>query len=284
MQKWLLVLALALLLNSMHAQAEEDIYFTNNEDRYYHLDENCDRHPGAEWWSETPMEYYEREIYQKKPISEEAALEFDKKACPVCVKDFQPVYLGDHFPEWPFETEPWDLGKVAVDDRDAFYENCPQGYKDELIGTSVAFYDYYEEFYNHESGKVERKHPYPDVYAGCYTCDADCTAYRIVDPDEEIMAAFEHMFGGGAWIVPAKYGYDEIMEDMNRIVQELQAWCKAHPEVDARFTSADGPGYANYAVIEINGADWQTAAAAMEDSAPIYIHFVPEEMIVAMDF
>jgi len=283
MQKWLLALALALLLNSMHAQAEEDIYFTNNRDRYYHLDENCDRHSGMQWWNDGQVEYYEREIYQKKPISEVAALEFDKMACPVCMKDFQPVYLGDHFPEWPYADEPWEIGVLNEADRQAYNASSTKEFSDELLKTWQAFSEYYEEVYDSKTGNVVRRHSYPDVFAGVYSCKGGI-AYAIVDPSEEILAAFEKMFGSGAWIVPAKYGYDEIMENCDRVVEELRAWCAAHPEVDARFSSATGPDYENYAVIGIDGADWQMAAAAMEDTAPIYIHFVPEERAVAMNF
>lgn len=283
MHKWWILLCVALLINCLHAQAQadENIYFTNKEDRYYHLDENCDRHPGTDWWSEAPVEYYEREIYRKMPISEAAAIEFDKQACPVCVKQFEPVYLGDHFPEWPFEDAPWEIREEADEGRLAFMNSRNREYKDEVATTGLAFYTYYEEGYNHETGKIERRHEYPEFFAGEYANASFSSTYRIVDPNEEILSAFKHMFGGGAWIVAAKYGYNEITDNCDRVVNELSAWCAAHPEVDARFSGASGPDYANYAVIGINGADWQQAAAAMEATAPIYIHFVQEENAVA---
>lgn len=283
MKKWSLLLAFALLFNMIGVRAEENTYYTNKQDRYYHADADCDRPAETNWWSNVPVEYYERDAYRKYKISETAAVEFQKNPCPICVKRIEPVYLGDHFPQWPYETGPWDLGKISLDEREAFYSGCPQQYIDEMVGTSRAFYVYYEEIYNQNSGQVERRHAYPDAYAGCYTSDSECTSYAIVDPDEEILAAFERMFGGGAWIVPAKYGYDEIMRARERVMDELREWCAAHPEVDAGFASATGPDYENCAVIGIFGADWKQAAAAMEDTAPIYIHFTYEEVSVVLE-
>lgn len=277
MQKWLLILALALLVNAMHAQAEEDIYFTNQSDRYYHLDENCDRPAETNWWDDVPVEYYEREIYQKKPISEAAALEFDKIACPICVNAFQPAYLGDHFPDWPYEADPWEISGMEPQQEQEFWNARPQAYIDEIMETGEAFNAYYDTVYKPETDTHDQKHPYPVAYAGRYSSNSGCTAYAIVNPDEETIAAFKRMFGGGAWIVPAKYGYNEIMQACEQVVEALQAWCFNHPEVDAKWVSSSGPDYENCAVIGITGADWKQAAAAMEETAPIYIHFVPDE-------
>lgn len=277
MKKWFLLLAFALLFNAVYTRAEGNIYFTNNEDRYYHLDENCDRPAETNWWNDEPVEYYEREIYQKKPISEIAAKEFGKKACPICVKNFQPVYLGEHFPEWNYEAEPWEINGMTPVQEQEFRNAQPKAYIGEIVETGKAFDDYYAEIYNREAGKHELKHAYPAAYAGRYMSNSNCVAYAVADPDEEIIAAFRRMFGGGAWIVAAKYGYDEIMAGQERVVEELEKWCDAHPEVDAKFVSASGPGYEICAVIGIYGADWKLAAAAMEETAPIYIHFMPDE-------
>ena len=284
MQKWLILLAAALLVNTLHAQAEEDIYFTCSEDRYYHLDENCDRPDAIPWWGEEPIEYYERKIYQKAPISEAAALEFEKTACPVCVTEFAPVYLGEHFPAWPYEAQPWEINGMTPEQEREFWNSRPQDYVDEISQTAEAFSAYFEEIYDPETNTHVRKHPYPAAYAGQYSSNSLCTSYRIVNPDDETLAAFKGMFGGGAWIVPAKYGYDEIMQARDRVVAELTAWCEAHPDVDARWVSAGSPDYENYAVISINGADWKQAAAAMEETAPIYIHFDYGELIYTDDF
>ena len=284
MRKWYLLLILALLANTLHARAEGDIYFTNHEDRYYHLDENCDRPDEIPWWGDAPVAYYEREIYQKAPISEAAALEFGKMACPVCVNVFEPVYLGKHFPDWPYEALPWEISGMDPAQEQEFWNARPADYVQEVSRTSEAFSAYYEEIYDHETNTHVRRHAYPAVYAGRFSSNSLCSSYRVVNPDEEILNTFRRMFGGGAWIVPAKYGYDEIMESRDRVVQELMAWCEAHPETDARWVAAGSPDYENYAVIEINGADWQQAAAAMEATAPIYIHFKYGELIETDDF
>ena len=41
--------------------------------------------------------------------------------------------------------------------------------------------------------------------------------------------------------------------------------------------------YKHVVVIGIDGADWELAAAAMEETAPIYIHFIHEEQPVTLD-
>lgn len=276
MKKWILLLTLALLFNAAVSRAEGNIYYTNNEDRYYHLNENCDR-PASERWSDgMPQSFYEREIYRKYEITEAAALEFEKTACPVCVKAFEPVYLGDHMPEWSYAAPPWEINGLTDAEEAAFRSARPQAFLDEIAATDEAFEIYYAESYNDEADRMERKHDYPAFFAGKYANNAGCISYEIVDPGEEILRAFEEMFGGGAWIVPAKYGYDEIYTERERIFSELISWCAAHPELDVGAVSAGGPAYENYAVIGISGADWQQAAAAFEDTAPIYIHFSNE--------
>lgn len=277
MKKWFLLLACALLFNAVCARAEGDIYCTNNKDAYYHLDENCDRPAETNWWDGAPTDYYEREVYRKYKISETAAAEFQKKPCPICVKKTEAVYLGEYMPNWPYAAPAWEINGLTDEQEDEFRDARPRAFLDEIVKTSEAFNDYFEEIYNKETGQHEQKHAYPAAYAGKYSNNASCTSYEIVDPDEEILSAFKRMFGGGAWIVPAKYGYDEIMSERDRVVEELYAWCDAHPEVDARWSSADSPDYENCVVIGIDGADWEKAAAAMEETAPIYIHFTYEE-------
>lgn len=279
MKKWFLLLAFALLFNTVCARAEGELYYTSNHDRYYHLDANCDRPAGTNWWDDTPVSYYEREIYRKYEISETAALEFQKKACPVCVKQLKPVYLGEHMPEWNFDVEPWEINGMSYEEEDALRKARPEDFHKEIVDTAEAFDAYFEQSYNHETDQFERKHDYPAFYAGRYATNSGCSAHLLVDFNDEMLAAFKKMFGGGAWIVPAKYGYDEIYNERERVFQELIAWCNAHPELDAQAVSAGGPDYENYAVIGISGADWQLAAAAMEETAPIYIHFTYEESL-----
>lgn len=282
MKRCIALLTLALLFNAAVSRAEEKVYYTNNEDRYYHTDADCDRPVETEWFDYIPIEYYERECYRKMPVSEAAALEFRKLACPICVNVFEPVYLGDHAPEWNYEAAPWEINGMEPEDEQYFFKNRPEGYTEEIIATEKAFEAYYEEIYNRETETIERKHVYPAAYAGKYRNNTGSCSYRIVNPDAETIATFKKMFGGGAWIVPAKYGYDEIYNTRERIFREMMDWCAAHPELDARMVSATGPNYENYAVIGINGADWKQVAAAFEETAPIYIHFKYEEALAAL--
>lgn len=272
------LLIAALLLNTAFSRAEEQIFYTNYEDRYYHADADCDRPIAKNWWDDSETAYYQRTIYKKYEISEKAALAFEKKACPICVKALQPVYLGEAMPEWNYQAAPWEISGLSDAQETAFRSMRSEAYQMEIVYTSEAFSDYYEESYNDETDQIQRKHAYPACFAGKYACNAGCVAYALVDFDEEMLSAFKEKFGGGAWIVPAKYGYDEIYQSREQVLEALNMWCKAHPEADARPVSAVGPDYENYAVIGINGADWQRAAAAMEEIAPIYIHFSWAEM------
>lgn len=269
MRKWILILALALLFNVIQANAEETFY-TNHHDRYYHADPDCDRPVITNWWdefNEHPRELYDREIYQKYPISKTAAEEFRKTPCPVCVKKFNPVYLGDHMPEWNFEVEPW---RVSGMEQQSITD---KNFRNEVSNTHEAFYDYYEQYAEYGTGIIKTKHDYPSCFAGLYMNVQGSITYMIADPADEILTSFEKMFGGGAWIVPAKYGYNEMYETQNRIFQELTDLCKAHPEWDAGPVGAGVDEVNNCVNIEIHGSDWQLAAAALEESAPIYVHF-----------
>jgi len=283
MKRCIALLTIALLFNAIASRAEQEVYYTNNEDKYYHTDADCDRPMQESWWGGSEQDFYEREIYRKYEISEESALAFEKSACPLCVKKLKPVYLGDHMPEWNYEVEPWEVNTLSYEERMALFNARPEAFHQEIVSTSEAFEAYFEEIYNHETDQFERKHDYPAYYAGRYATNAGCSAYQLVDFNDEMLAAFRDMFGGGAWIVPAKYGYDEIYNTRERIFREMMTWCAAHPEVDARVTSAGGPGYENYAVIGIDGADWKQAAAAFEETAPVYIHFAYEEVSLSCD-
>ena len=78
MKKWIALLTFALLFNAACSRAETAVFYTNNEDRYYHADADCDRPMSIRWWDGAPQAYYERSIYQKYEISENAAAEFEK--------------------------------------------------------------------------------------------------------------------------------------------------------------------------------------------------------------
>jgi len=276
MRKWILLLALALLLNVVQARAEA-VYYTNNSDRYYHLDADCDR-PEEPFFNGLPV--YDRAIYQKYVISEIAAVEFQKKPCPVCVKQFAPVYLGEHMTEWNFDAaQPWEF--VSGDFMQFRIED--EAFKAEVAATKAAFQEYYAEYAEYGTGIVRRKHEYPACFAGNYKNIQGSYSYLIVDPTEEIIAAFEKMFGGGAWFVPAKYGYDEMDDRVVELMISVQGWCTRHPEVNAGVSTGGVDEVNNCIEIGIWGEDWQLAAAAMEEIAPIYVHFMYQDSPVLLD-
>lgn len=276
MKKWYLLLVLALLVNIAAARAEEQNYYTSNEDRYYHLNPDCDR-PASELWHGLERTVYERAAYQKYPVSAAAAQEFGKAACPVCVDIFEPLYLGDDFPEWEYAALPWEISGLDMQQQSDFRKHADRDYLDEIIETEAAFEAYYETVWDDETQQHVRRHEYPAFYGGRYSANSLCCTYLVVRPDDEILNTFRRMFGGGAWIISAKYGYGEMEAERTRVFDELIAWCNAHPETDAKPVSAGVDDYENTVTIGIDGDDWQTAAAAMDETAAVYVHFIREE-------
>lgn len=265
MKKWLMLLALALLFN-VCARAEDAEFYTNKSDLYYHADPDCDRPPEVAWHGRE-REIYEREIYRKYPISAEAAEAFGKAACPVCVKEFEPVYLGEYPPEGDV-AEPWSANVGSVPGSDAYCWEC--------AATHERFEAYFEETYDWKTNSFSRKHPFPDAFAGIwYNCTGGYT-YAIVDPTQEILDNFERLFGGGAWIVPAKFGENEMSAMQEELFPKIVDWCRAHPELDAQAESAsvnvvDG----GFLEIGLAGEDWKEAAAGIdaEFELPVWVMF-----------
>ena len=218
-----------------------------------------------------PREFYEREVYKKYEISAVAAAEFEKKPCPVCVKKFEPVYLGDHLPEWNFDVQPWQISGVKK-------QTMPKGkFQEEVASTYEAFYAYYEQYADPKTGAVKTRHAYPDCFASLYRNVQGSYTYMIVEPTDEILATFERMFGGGAWIISAKYGVNEMDQAFAEVMNALDQWKKENPDLDAGLSSGGGDAVYNCVEIGLYGDDWQLAAAAMDEIAPIYVRFYKEE-------
>lgn len=271
MHKCLLILSCVLLLNIVCAHAEE-IFYTNNEDSYYHSDVACNI-PDSTAWSGEERVYYHREAYDMVEISTEAAAAFEKAPCPVCVEEYEAIYLGEHMPAWSLEAAPWGLGDLDSETAALLKEKRPQSYIDEISDTSMRFTAYFEEYYDHETEDVRRLHDYPDWYGGCWKNNACSTSYAIVSPTQQILQEFVELFGGGAWIVPVKYGQNQLSQAQDEIFDALIEWCNAHPDADAQVVSAFIEAIDQGVVIGIYGSDWEMAAAAMEEIAPIYVHF-----------
>ena len=267
MRKWPILLALVLLSAAACARAEE-IYYTNNEDIYYHADPDCDRPGEPGRYGIEGMYFYERECFQKVEISEEAAVAFDRAACPVCVKDWEVAYLGDYPPDWQGEGEPWELagGQLNVESTQ-YGRECAQTYE--------RFQAHYEEIYNRGMDAFERRHPYPDAFAGVWFNCSGGYSYAVVNPTREITDAFKNMFGGGAWIVPAKYGYNEMRAMQDEVFDRIRAWEAAHPEFDIHVNMASVDERYNYLGVGLYGADWDEAMPALdaELELPVWVYF-----------
>lgn len=271
MKRCLILLALALIFSAACAQAEET-YYTNNIDRYYHSDPDCDR-PEAVDWLGTERIIYDRKCYQKYPISEEAALAFEKAACPICVKKTEPVYLGEHMMEWDYDFAPWGLGDRVSDWNDARLGS--KEYRAEVDDTRARFHAYYEEIYDREADRFVPLHPYPDAYAGGWGNNADGISYAIVDPTQEILDAFKKMFGGGAWIVPAKYGYNEMKALQDPIFEMVDEWRAGHPEFDIFVSMCSVNEWENCLDVGIYGDTWEEAMPILDQELelPIWVCF-----------
>ena len=283
MKKWLLLLVFALLLHAGCVRAEEQIYYTNKLDVYYHTDPDCDRPKTSERYEGSdagPFPFYERACFQKYEIGEEAARAFDRAACPVCVKDYEPVYLGEHMPEWEYDAAPW-IG--------AMESRIPPGfgteeYRAEISDTRERFEAYYEEIPDRETFEVARLHPYPDAYAGTWWNLANGYSYAIVEPTQEILDAFRNMFGGGAWIVPAKYGYNEMYEMQEQIFDIIGGWCGEHPEFDIHANTAGIAPEGNYLGVGLYGEDWAEAMPVLdaELELPLWVYFFESAEVYAV--
>ena len=275
MKKCLLVFALLLCLSCAHADGGD--YYTNNKDIYYHTDPDCDRPVPVETELGGTQEIYARACYQKYPISAEAAAEFEKKACPICVKHTEPVYLGEHMMEWEYDFNPWDGGDRHQEWGEAALG--PQEYQAEVQDTRERFEAYFEEVYNRKTGEYERKHPYPDAYAGCWVNNADGYTYAVVDPTPEILDSFKELFGGGAWIVPAKYGYNEIKPLLDDILTRIQEWSAEHSDIDLRGAYAGMDGVNSRLTVAIYAKEDKTWEQGMplldaELDLPIWVSFI----------
>lgn len=282
MRKWFILLACALLFNVARSYAEE-IFYTSNQDPYYHLDAACDTPESATWHGET-REYYPREAYNKVEITAEAASAFEKAPCPVCVEKFEPVYLGEHFPEWPLDVNPWDIGDIDPETKMQLMKKRPQAYTDEIAATAQAVDAYFEEYYDRETDSFLMKHPYPDWYGDRWANNATGTTYALVSPTDEVLNEFKALFGGGAWVVPAKYSQNEMRRAQDEFFNAAREWCENHPEAGAQVVSAYSGVLDGGVCIGIYGTGWQNAAAAMDEIAPVYVHFYQETVLATTDF
>ena len=282
MRKWILILVAALLFNIACARAE-GIYYTGNSDPYYHTDAACDT-PQSATWSGEERNIYPRKAYSKAAVYADPASAFEKAPCPLCVEKFEPLYLGDHMPDWPLDINPWGIGDIDPEMRMSLMKKRPQAYSDEIAATSQAFEAYFEEYYDHETDTFLMRNEYPDWYGGRWSNNATGTTYALVSPTQEALDEFKSLFGGGAWIVPAKYSLSELRSTQDEIFSTVTEWCKNHPESDAQAVSASSDDVYNCVFIGIYGTGWQEAAAAMDEIAPIYVHFFEETSLPSTDF
>lgn len=273
MRKWPLLLMLALLF-STSGRAEE-VYYTNRIDPYYHSDPDCDR--PAQWnWRREEMEvFYQRDCYQKYEISEEAALKFDRRACPECVECFA-VYAGDHMPEWSGEGEPWQVQGVTGEEIESAREFRVKHrkYEAETNDTLDKILNY-EAKLPEEYGAKGFTPVYPENYGGRFQNRAGGWTYGFLNSTRETVDAFRKTFGGGAWIISVKYGHNEMMRAFFENIERIKTWCKEHPDLGVRCSAGGVTGAKPHVIFSLEGENWKQAAAEIdaEMELPIFVAF-----------
>ena len=200
------------------------------------------------------------------------------------MENFEPVYLGDHFPDWPLDCDPWGIGDIDPEMRMQLMKKRPQAYTDEIAATSQAVDAYFEEYYDHETEDIRMRNEYPGWYAGQWSNNAVGPTFALVSPAQEVLDEFKSLFGGGAWIVPAKYSMNQLRQAQDEIFAAVTEWCENHPEAGVQAVSASSDDVYNGVFIGIYGTGWQNAAAAMDETAPIYVHFFEETSLPTTDF
>lgn len=271
MKNWIFLLICALLLNVACARAE-DSFYTNHEDCYYHLDSACNAPPSPTFVDSNRV-YYPREAYDMVEISSEAAAAFEKSPCPLCVSHIEPLYLGEHMPAWTLDASPLGLGDLDDAAKARLKESRSADFISESAATSQAVDAYFEEYYDPQTDSIRMHNDYPAWYAGRWRNNAGCLSCAVVSPTQQVLAEFRTLFGNGAWIVPAKYSMDQLRRAQDEIFSELSAWCALHSDMDVQPVSASVESPAQVVVIGIYGSDWESAAAAMDKIAPLYVHF-----------
>lgn len=270
MQKWMLLLACALLMSALHAQAEEDIYFTNNEDRYYHLDEGCDRFPDMELeTSHQSIHPLQREIYRKYPISEAAALEFGKAACPVCISGFEPLYLGDKHPVWNYDFEPWAFGDMEAGELlESFLPAQTADFRkeyDEAIVHLLEADTWIVDVHHWDEGS-----PYPASYVGRESNNMHTATFYFTSIETETIEKLKKSFNY-VWVAPGKYAFNEMYQYWHAANEKLAAW-REENDMEASMQLMFLPEQSAM-FIGFSGRNAQEAVELLEKDAPIFVHF-----------
>lgn len=251
----IIIAALCMLMMLSGTQAEGNAFWTLEKDPYYHLDPACD---GGE----------------KVIISEEAALLFGKRSCPLCVDGAQPVYTGGALPEWPYRYDMWEIvWQLDPAEVDAMRLGMPDSYRQAGRNVANAFADIHAEVYDPEIMDMVLTEPYPEDYAGRYYNASGIMSYLMVDPTPESIARFTERYGAGVWIVPAKYSYAEMRQAQNDLWPAIEEWIDAHPESDVHLSGMGITEDQNVLSVGMYGEDWEAAAAQMAEWLPLFVRF-----------
>ena len=154
-------------------------YWTTKEDRYYHLDSFCDE--GS-----------------KSPITLEGAFLFDKIACPVCVNEIEPIFLGEHSLEWAHDCAPWaPASELEFSTAEAIQDGVPETYKRVAAGTAEKFDSAFADAIDAETRGSLSVQEYPDNYVRHFENASGGYTFSLIAPTQADLSAFSEAYGIG---------------------------------------------------------------------------------------
>lgn len=169
---WMLIMLL-----SIAACGEEQVYYAAENRSWYHIEEGCDFGGFA-----LGRDFEEPEFRAlTKPEAEAEYL----RPCPACAREWQAAFSGD-FPEWSHEIAPWALD--GGEETHLPYE------------IRKAWGDF--------SGKMYEEYgegPFPDGYAGLYVNASGSVTLLLVDPSPERMDIICRYMGAEFWALDADF-------------------------------------------------------------------------------
>lgn len=253
----LLILILALSMPAL-AHGKPDAFWTLDNDPYYHADAGCD---GGD----------------KVPISEKAALVFEKTPCPVCVQNTAPFYTGAQLPDWTDSYGLWEPGFQPE-----LQAATPDWYQQAGAQVNEAFDRIHAEVYDRTLEDYVLTEPYPEDYGGRYLNKSGILTFVMVNPTPDRIQQFTERYGAGIWIVPGKTSYNQLRSAQKTLWDDLEAWIDAHPEFHVRLTSIGIDVIQNCLMVGLDGPDWEEAAQQLP--VPVYVLFEYAQPAVTTGF
>lgn len=286
-------LAAACLIGAARAEyLETTAFFTTSEDRYYHLDEACDQgrkyvisEEAALLFGKTAcplcvkhtQPFYTGECEFVRASEASATMEpetyfgevaEDAYDMSIGLSDDEPLNEtpidGDFTVVWPLEVEIWSLNTASLEELEAIRQSVPEAFYIESRTTGERFDALHAEIIQPETGETTLAAPYPDDYAGHYVNAAYGKTFLLVDPTPESIAAFAEQYGGGVWILPAKFSHTEMEAARAQTEALVEEYLRQHPDMEARCVSHWIQEEENVVRFEFYGSDSSALIDALD--------------------